>query len=104
MVTISIKKIEATTIPHLRNKGFARFSSSSFSSKHANKKIKSLLNMCAKSAIQHDVQLKEYYHRKTQEGKEKMSVINAVRNKIIARVFAVVERKTPFVDTYKFAA
>ena len=70
----------------------------------ANKKIKSLLNMCAKSAIQHDVQLKAYYQRKTQQGKEKMSVINAVRNKIIARVFAVVERKTPFVDTYKFAA
>ena len=70
----------------------------------ANKKIKSLLDLCAKSAIQHDSQLKEYYQRKIKQGKEKMCVINAVRNKILARVFAVVERKTPYVDTFKFAA
>lgn len=70
----------------------------------ANKKIKSLMDLCAKSAIQHDPQLKAYYQRKLKEGKEKMSVINAVRNKIIARVFAVVNRQSPFVDTYKFAA
>ena len=70
----------------------------------ANKKMKSLLDLCAKSAIQHDGQIKAYYQRKTQQGKAKMSVINAVRNKIIARVFAVVNRDSPFVDTYKFAA
>ncbi len=70
----------------------------------ANKKMKSLLDMCAKSAIQHDPQLKGYYQEKVTQGKPKMSVINAVRNKIMARVFAVVKRKSPFVDTYKFAA
>ena len=70
----------------------------------ANKKIKSLLDLCAKSAIQHDPQLKAYYQRKIQQGKAKMTVINAVRNKIIARIFAVVNRQTPFVDTHKFAA
>ena len=70
----------------------------------ANKQIKKLLNMCAMVAIQHDPQLKAYYQRKIQQGKAKMSVINAVRNKILARIFAVVNRKTPFVDTYKFAA
>lgn len=70
----------------------------------ANKKIKSLLDLCAKSAIQHDPQLKAYYQRKVKQGKQKMSVINAVRNKIIARIFAVVQRKTPYVDTFKFAA
>ena len=70
----------------------------------ANKKIKSLLDLCAKSAIQHDAQLKEYYQKKTKQGKEKMSVINAVRNKILARVFAVVERGTPYVDIFKHAA
>ncbi|MEM9687179.1 MAG: IS110 family transposase [Bacteroidota bacterium] len=70
----------------------------------ANKKMKSLLDMCAKSAIQHDRQLKGYYQEKVTKGKPKMSVINAVRNKIMARVFAVVKRKSPFVDTYKFAA
>jgi len=70
----------------------------------ANKNIKKLLNMCALSAIGHDPQIKAYYQRKVKEGKHKMSVINAVRNKIIARVFAVVQRKTPFVDIHKFAA
>ena len=33
-----------------------------------------------------------------------MSTINIVRNKLIARVFAVVKRQTPYVDTFKFAA
>jgi len=70
----------------------------------ANKKIKTLLDLCAKSAIQHDPQIKGYYQRKVKQGKQKMSVINAVRNKIIARIFAVVNRKSPFVETYKFAA
>ncbi|MEM9686749.1 MAG: IS110 family transposase, partial [Bacteroidota bacterium] len=61
-------------------------------------------DLCAKSAIQHDKQLKAYYQGKVTQGKPKMSVINAVRNKIMVRVFAVVKRKSPFVDTYKFAA
>ena len=35
--------------------------------------------------------LKNYYDRKVEEGKNKMSVINALRNKIVARVFACVD-------------
>lgn len=70
----------------------------------ANKKIKSLLDMCAKSAIQHDKQLKAYYQRKLKEKKQEMCVINAVRNKLLARIFAVVERETPYVEIHKFAA
>ena len=30
------------------------------------------------------------------EGKSKMSVINAVRNKLIHRMYSVVRRKTPY--------
>ena len=63
----------------------------------ANKKMKSLLNMAARSAIVHDPELKIYYQRKVEDGKNKMSTLNAVRNKIIHRVFAVVNRGTPFV-------
>ena len=70
----------------------------------ANKNIKKLINMCAMSAIQHDPQLKAYYKEKTAQGKNKISVINAVRNKILARVFAVLKRGTPYVNTHKFAA
>jgi len=63
----------------------------------ANKKMKSLLNMSARSAITCDPELKEYYHRKVEQGKNKMSTLNIIRNKIIHRVFAVVDRGTPYV-------
>jgi transposase len=63
----------------------------------ANKKMKSLLNMSARSAITCDPELKDYYHRKVEQGKNKMSTLNIIRNKIIHRVFAVVNRGTPYV-------
>ena len=63
----------------------------------ANKKIKTLLNMCAFSAVQHDPQLNQYYTRKIQEGKHRMSVINAVRNKLLYRIFAVVRKNEPYI-------
>lgn len=70
----------------------------------ANKKIKALLNMCAISAIQHNPEMKCYYEKRVLEGKNKMSTINIIRNKLIARVFAVVKRQTPYVNTMKFAS
>lgn len=70
----------------------------------ANKKLKAIINMCAISAIQHNPEMKLYYKKRVLEGKSKMSTINIVRNKLIARVFAVVRRQTPYVDTFKFAA
>ena len=66
--------------------------------------MKSLLQMCALSAVNHDAQLKAYYLRKQEEGKNKMLVLNNVRCKIIGRIFAVIKRDSPFIDTYKFAA
>ena len=68
----------------------------------ANKKMKSLLNMAALSAKKCDTEIKAYYERKVAEGKNKMSVMNAIRCKIISRAFAVIERKTPFVNIQKF--
>ncbi|MFQ8804128.1 MAG: hypothetical protein ACLR8Y_02095 [Alistipes indistinctus] len=38
-------------------------------------------------------ELKKYYERKVAEGKNKMSVINALRAKIVARMFAVIRKK-----------
>ena len=70
----------------------------------ANKKIKSLLDLCAKSAIQYNPEMKVYYHKRIEKGKNKMSTINIIRNKIVSRVFAVVKRQTPYVNTMKFAA
>jgi len=70
----------------------------------ANKKIKTLLSSCATSAIRCNPEMKAYYNRKLEEGKHKMSIINAVRNKILSRIFAVVNRGTPYINTYKFAS
>lgn len=69
----------------------------------ADKKMKSLLQMCALTAVKRDPQLKEYYDKKKKEGKNGMLVLNNIRCKIIGRVFSVVNRQTPFINTYKFA-
>lgn len=70
----------------------------------ANKEIKALIHLCALSAIQHSPEMKKYFEKRTLEGKNKMSTINIIRNKLIARVFAVIKRQTPYVDTLKYAA
>ena len=70
----------------------------------ANKRIKSLLDMCAKSAIISNHEMKSYYLRRVEEGKNKMCTINIIRNKLLSRIFAVVKRKTPYVDIMKFTA
>lgn len=70
----------------------------------ADKKMKSLLYMCAMNAKKCDKELSEYYNRKVEEGKPKMLVLNNISCKILGRVFAVINRETPFVNMQKFAA
>lgn len=70
----------------------------------ADKKMKSLLDLAAKSAIQNDKELRAYFLKRTEAGKAKMSTINIVRNKILYRMFAVVKRQTPFLENYPQAA
>jgi len=69
----------------------------------ANKKIKSLLDLSAKSAIQHNYEMKIYYNKRIEIGKNKMSTINIVRNKLLSRIFAVVKRGAPYVNLMKYA-
>ncbi len=42
----------------------------------------------------------DYYHRKVEAGKKKMSVLNAVRNKLIHRVFACVRENRKYEKSY----
>ncbi len=58
----------------------------------ANKVLKRMLHMGAMSVISKDPELRDYYQRKTAQGKNKMLVINSVRNKIIHRLCAVIKR------------
>lgn len=62
----------------------------------ADKQLKTILHLAAMSAIRLDNDLRVYYQRKVGEGKNKMSVLNAVRNKIIHRIFAVIKNQTPY--------
>jgi len=70
----------------------------------ADKQMKTLLDLSAKAAIQYDKELREYYLRRTADGKSKMSTINVVRNKILYRMFAVIKRQSPFSENYLQAA
>ena len=58
----------------------------------ANHKMKSLLHMAALNASVYSPEIKLYYERKKAEGKNPMSILNAIRFKLIDRVFAVVKR------------
>jgi transposase len=69
----------------------------------ANKKLKKLLHLVALSTLAYDPELSEYYHRKIAEGKNKMIVINALRNKILHRLCAVINRGTPYLMEYQLA-
>ncbi len=56
----------------------------------ADKSVKCALHMAALAAVRESGELQDYFLRKVEEGKNKMAVINAVRNKLIHRVFACV--------------
>lgn len=63
---------------------------------YADKYLKSVLHLAAMSAIRLNNDLKIYYLRKVEEGKNKMSVLNAVRNKMIHRMYAVIKNQSPY--------
>ena len=64
---------------------------------YADKSMKTILHLSALRAVRLNNDLQQYYQRKVEEGKNKMSVLNAVRNKIIHRMFAVTRNQKPYV-------
>ena len=72
--------------------------------KMANKDLKKMLHLCALTAIKYYPEFKQYFDRKKAEGKNGMLVINAIRNKLVLRVVAVVNKQQPYVDNNKIAA
>lgn len=73
-------------------------------SHYANKQMKTILTNAVKSAIQFSPELRQYYQRRLKEGKHKKVVVNIIRNKLISRVFAVINRGTPYLELAKYAA
>lgn len=72
-------------------------------SNFANKAMKRLLHMAAMAAIKSNAELRSFYERKVAEGKNKMLVLNAIRNKILHRLMAVIRRNTPFQADHQIA-
>ena len=82
---------------------FEYSSGSSIRGKHqvvhpmANKTLKAALHLCALSSIVHNKEMQLYYQRKLKQGKNKLFVINAIRNKLLHRVFACVRAQRMYV-------
>ena len=72
-------------------------------SKMANMNLKSVLHMASLTAVKFDHQLKDYYERKVAEGKKKMSVLNAIKAKLLHRVMSVVQRKEKYENSVNFS-
>jgi len=64
----------------------------------ANKKLKKLLHLASMACIKAKGELKEYYIRKVKEGKNKMLVLNNLRNKLVKRMYAVINRNTEYIS------
>lgn len=82
------------------NYSSGQYKGKSKTSNKANKQLKALLHNGAMSAIQHSPEIRQYYLRKTAEGKNEMLVVNNVCNKLIHRVFSCVLRKEKYKDFY----
>jgi transposase len=68
----------------------------------ANKRMKALLHNCAVIAVRSVPEIKAYYERKTKtEGKHKMLVLNAVRNKLVLRIFSCVNQDRLYAKDYQ---
>jgi len=66
----------------------------------ADKKLKALLYMGAKSAVKHNKECRLYYERKKMEGKPHFLIMNNVSNKLLRTIYSVVKNKTPYSRDY----
>ena len=68
-------------------------------SKQGFRQAKADLSISVLSAISHDPDIKDYWLRKKTEGKHTGTILNAIKFKLVLRMFAVVKRGTPYVNT-----
>ncbi|HWZ34546.1 MAG TPA: IS110 family transposase [Mucilaginibacter sp.] len=72
-------------------------------SHQANKPMKTLLHLAALVAICYNHDMNHFYQRKLAQNKNKMAIINAVRNKLVHRVFACVKQDRVYQKKYALA-
>jgi len=75
-------------------------------SKRANQTMKALLHLAAVSAATHmkEGEYRDYYERKTKEGKHVMCVLNVIRAKLVHRMFSVIRRNEMYTKSYQPAS
>jgi transposase len=70
----------------------------------ANKQVKKILHLCALCASSKNKEMALYYRNRLEAGYNKMSTLNAIRNKMLARIFAVAKRQTEYVELMRHVA
>ena len=89
--------------PFKKSSGKSLNSGSKVSHK-ANKKMKALLSTAVANGLSSCSEYQIYYDKQLQKGKNKFSIKNVIRNKIVARAFAVIKRNSKYVNMHAFAA
>lgn len=69
-------------------------------SKIGNRKLRSLLFLCAFSACKHNKGCRELYERITAKGKSKKLALIAVANKLLKQAFAIAKNGRPYEENY----
>ena len=64
--------------------------------------MKKVLNLAEMSAIKLANDFRKYYLRKVEEGKNEMSILNVVKNKIIHIIFALIKNETIYQKDFLF--
>jgi len=88
--------------PFKNESGKSKKSNSKVSHK-ANKKMKTLLTSAVVCSLSKCPEYLIYFNKQIKRGKNKNSIKNVLRNKIVSRAFAVVRRNSPYVNTHAFA-
>ncbi len=68
----------------------------------ANKTVKKMIHLAVLSGIRENGEFRDYYERKKAEGKHTMSILNAIRNKLILRIFACVRDNRLYVKKHQY--
>lgn len=66
----------------------------------SDKSLKTLLFMCAKSAVKHNKEFRLYYQKKKLDGKQHYLIMNNVSNKLLRTIYKLIETGIPWNPNY----
>ena len=69
-------------------------------SKMSDKSLKTLLHLCARSAVLYNKEFRLYYQKKQLEGKHHFVIMNNVSNKLLRMIYSIIESGIPYDPNY----